>query len=162
MDAFMRWLFVILFGGLGVMLVYVGVTQFFMQRRIAAHARPVQAEIIHSEVIRSETRDSDRSVTRNTSTVSFTPEVAFRYSVKGTVYESDLLRPNIIVTSFASHEAAAEEIAAFPVGAQVQAWVDEAHPDKAFLILEKGIGPIVFMLVGPVALLAAWLSWRFL
>lgn len=32
----MRWLFVILFAGLGLMLVYVGVTQFFMQRRIAA------------------------------------------------------------------------------------------------------------------------------
>jgi len=158
----MRWLFVILFAGLGLMLVYVGVTQFFMQRRIAAHARPVQAEIIRTEIIRSDSRDTDRSVTRNTSTVTYSPEITFRYSVKGVAYESDLLRPNIIVTSFASREAAAEEIAAFPVGAQVQAWADEAHPDKAFLLLEKGIGPIVFMLVGPVALLAAGLAWRFL
>lgn len=158
----MRWLFVILFAGLGLMLVYVGVTQFFMQRRIAAHARPVQAEIIRTEIIRSDSRDTERSVTRNTSTVTYSPEITFRYSVKGVAYESELLRPNIIVTSFASREAAAEEIAAFPVGAQVQAWADEAHPDKAFLLLEKGIGPIVFMLVGPVALLAAGLAWRFL
>lgn len=158
----MRWVFVLMFGGLGLMLVYVGVTQFFLQRRIAASARPVQVEIIRSEVIRSESKDTDRSVTRSTSTISWRPEVVFRYSVRGRAYESDLLRPNIIVTSYASHEAAAEEIAAFPVGAQVLAWVDDAHPDKAFLLLEKGIGPIVFMLAGPIALLAAWLSWRFL
>lgn len=158
----MRWIFVLMFGGLGLMLVYVGVTQFLLQRRIAANARPVQVEIIRSEIIRSESRDTDRSVTRSNSTTSWRPEVIFRYSVRGQSYESDLLRPNIIVTSYASREAAVEEIAAFPVGAQVLAWVDDAHPDKAFLILDKGAGPLVFMLVGPVALLAAWLAWRFL
>lgn len=158
----MRWIFVLMFGGLGLMLVYVGVTQFLLQRRIAANARPVQVEIIRSEIVRSESRDTDRSVTRSNSTTSWRPEVIFRYSVRGQSYESDLLRPNIIVTSYASREAAVEEIAAFPVGAQVLAWVDDAHPDKAFLILDKGAGPLVFMLVGPVALLAAWLAWRFL
>lgn len=158
----MRWVFVAIFGGLGVMLIYVGITQFFLQRRIAANARPVEVEIIRSDISESTTHDSDPSASRSTSTTTWSPNVAFRYSVNAETYESSLLRPDIIGTSFASQEAAAEEIAAFPLGAKVSAWVDEAHPDKAFLILEKGAGPIVFMLVGPLALLAAGLSWRFL
>lgn len=158
----MRWLFVILFGALGVMLVYVGVTQFFLQRRIAANARPVEAEITRSDVTKSVSMDTDRSVARNTSTTSYTPNVAFRYSVNGVTHESDMFRPNVIGTGYASHADAAAELAPFPLGAKVSAWVDEAHPDKAFLILEKGSGPIVFMLVGPLALAAAYLAFRFL
>ena len=158
----MRWLFVLLFAGLGAMLVYVGVTQFFLQRRIAANARPVDAEITRSDVTKSVSMDTDRSVARNTSTTSYTPNVAFRYSVGGTIYESDMFRPNIIGTGYASHEDATAELAPFPLGAKVTAWVDEAHPDKAFLILEKGNGPIVFMLVGPLAFAAAYLAFRFL
>lgn len=158
----MRWLFVILFGALGVMLLYVGVTQFFLQRRIAANARPVNAEITRSDVTKSVSMDTDRSVAHNTSTTSYTPNVAFRYSVGGVEYESDMFRPNIIGTGYSSHRDAAAELAPFPLGAKVTAWVDEAHPDKAFLILEKGNGPIVFMLVGPLALAAAYLAFRFL
>lgn len=158
----MRWIFVLMFGGLGVMLVYVGVTQYFLQKRIAANARPVQAEIIRSDVTRSVSKDTDRSLARNTSTTTWSPNVRFRYLVNGATYESDMLRPNIIGTSFASQEEAASELAAFPLGAQVTAYVDEKHPDKAFLILEKGAGPLVFMLVGPIALAAAYLSFRFL
>lgn len=162
MDTFMRWLFVLMFGGLGLMLLFVGVTQYFLQKRIAANARPVQVTIIRSEVIRSETKDTDTSLTRSTSTVTWSPEVAFTYQVNGQTYESDMLRPNIIGTGFASQEAAAEEIAAYPSGARVIAHVDEAHPDKAFLKLETGSGPIVFMLVAPLALGAAFAAWRFL
>lgn len=158
----MRWVFVLIFGGLGLMLIYVGVTQYFLQKRIAANARPVEAEIIRSDVSRSVSKDTDRSPTRNTSTSSWSPNVRFRYTVDGTAYESDMLRPNIIATGFASREAAEAEIAAFPVGAKVMAYVDTRHPGKAFLILEKGAGPAVFMLVGPLALAAAYLSFRFL
>ena len=44
----------------------------------------------------------------------------------------------IFGASFASHENAAAEIAAYPAGARATAHVDEAHPDKAFLKLETG------------------------
>ncbi|MEZ5947448.1 MAG: hypothetical protein R3C04_11480, partial [Hyphomonas sp.] len=71
----MRWLFVILFGGLGVMLLYVGVTQYFLQKRIAAHARPVKVEITRSDITRSVSKDTDRSVARNTSTTTYSPNV---------------------------------------------------------------------------------------
>lgn len=158
----MKWLFVILFGGLGVMLIYVGVTQHFLQKRIAAHARPIEAEILRSDVTKSVTKDTDRSPARNTSTTSYSPNVRFRYFVDGSPYESEMLRPNIIGRGFASHEEAAAEIAAFPVGAKVTAFVDDKHPDRAFLVMENGAGPAVFMLVGPLALAAAFLAFRFL
>ncbi len=158
----MRWLFVLMFGGLGLMLLVVGAAQFFLQKRLAANARPVQAVIIRSEVIKSVSKDTDTSLTRNTSTTTWSPEVAFRYEVNGIFYESDMLRPNIIGTGFASQADAAAEIAAFPAGARVSAFVDEAHPDKAFLLMETGAGPVVFMLVAPFVLAAAWASWRFL
>lgn len=161
-GTFMRWIFVLMFGGLGAMLVYVGVTQYFIQKRIAANARPIQVEIIRSDVTRSESKDTDRSLTRNTSTISWSPNVRFRYVVNGRTYESEMLRPNIIGTSYASQAEAAEVIAPYLVGAKVLAYVDDRHPDKAFLILEKGAGPVVFMLVGPIALAAAYLAFRFL
>ena len=162
MDTFMRWLFVLMFGGLGLMLLFVGVTQYVLQKRIAANARPVQAVIIRSEVTRSVSNDTDPSLSRNTSTTTWSPDVAFRYEVNGIFYESDMLRPNIIGAGFASQADAAAEIATFPLGARVSAFVDEAHPDKAFLVMETGAGPVVFMLVAPLALAAAWASWRFL
>lgn len=158
----MRWLFILMFGGLGVMLIYVGVTQYFLQKRIAANARTIQVEIIRSDVTRSVSMDTDRSPTRNTSTTSWSPNVRFRYVLNGQIRESDMLRPNVIGTGYTSREAAAAEIAPFPLGAKVLAYVDDRHPDQAFLILEKGAGPVVFMLVGPIGLLAAYLSFRFL
>lgn len=162
MGTFMRWLFVLMFGALGLILLIFGAAQFVLQKRLAANARPVQAVIIRSEVIKSVSRDTDPGLSRDTSTTTWSPEILFRYEVNGAVHESAMLRPTIIGASFASHEDAAAEIAAYPAGARATAHVDEAHPDKAFLKLETGIGPVVFMLVAPLALAAAWASWRFL
>ena len=158
----MRGVFVLMFAGLGAMMLYVGVTQYFLQQRIAAHARPIEVEIIHSEVTRSVSSDTDPSLSRNTSTTTYTPEVRFRYLMEGRAYESAMMRPNIIETTYGSHEDAAAELADYPIGARVPAWVDDAHPENAFLILEKGVGPIVFTIVGLIALGVAHLAFRFI
>ncbi len=144
-------------GGFSVMLLFVGTTQFVRQRRLLAHAEQVDAEIVKSEVFVSTSADTDPSLTRNTSTTSYRPDVTFRYRVNGTQYESDLLYPNIIVTGYASHESAAEELAPFPVHAKVRAWVDPSLPDKAFLIAQAGNGPLAFVVVGLVLIPVAWL-----
>ena len=92
------------------------------------------------------------------STTTHDPEVRFRYEMDGHTYESDLLRPSAIVRTYASKESAMDELAAFPVGATVQAYVNRAMPDKAFLVRESSAGPIVFLILGflltPIALLA--------
>lgn len=158
----MRWIFVLMFAGLGAMMVYVGVTQYVLQQRIAEHARPIEVEIIRSEVTRSVSSDTDQRALRDNSSTTYAPEVRFRYIVNGREYESAMVRPNIIETTYGSHEAAAAELVEYPLGARVQAWVDDAHPENAFLILEKGIGPIVFVFVGLIALGVAFLAFRFI
>lgn len=146
----------IIFGGFGMVLLYVGVTQFVMQRRILANAERVDATIIESKVFTSTTRDTDSRVGRSNSTTSHRPDVKFRYVVAGTTYESDLLYPTTIVRGYASESAAAEELAPFPTNTVVRAYVDPSHPAQAFLVAEKGNGPIVFIIIGLLLPPLAW------
>src|SRR5262245_51478147 len=133
-DLMARWIALFIFGGFGLVLLYVGVTQFFLQRRLLANAVTIEVQIIKSEVFKSVSADTDTRLGRDNSTTSYRPDVRFRYSYLGSDYESDLLRPNIIVHDYASKESAASELEPFPVGARVRAYVDAKHPDKAFLI----------------------------
>ena len=146
----------VIFGGFGFVMLYVGITQFFMQRRLLANAQRVDARIVHSEVFTSTSADTDPRPLRSTSTTTHRPDVKFRYQLAGTEYESDLLYPNIIVTSYASREAAAEALAPFPVNATVRAYVDPSLPGKAYLIPAARKGPVVFMILGVILPPLAW------
>lgn len=148
----------IVFGGGGLVLFHVGMTQYFQQKRLLANATQVDAEILKSEVFTSRSRGSGGKPLQNTSTTSHRPDVRFRYEVNRTTYESDLLRPTIIVRSYASESSAAEELAPFPVGARVAAWVDPSLPDKAFLVRETSSTPVGFMIVGALLPPVAWLA----
>lgn len=83
----------LIFGGFGFVMLYVGVTQFFMQRRLLANAKRVSAVIVHSEVFSSTSSDTDPRPLRSTSTTTHRPDVRFRYLVGEREYESDLLHP---------------------------------------------------------------------
>lgn len=146
----------LIFGGFGFVMLYVGVTQYFRQKRLLRRAVPVRATILKSEVFSSTSADTDPRLQRSTSTTTHRPEVRFRYEVNGATHESDLLRPNIIVTGYASREAAAAVLAPYPVGAEVSAWVDPETPDAGFLEAEAGAGPVVFMIIGVVLPPVAW------
>lgn len=146
----------LIFGGFGFVMLYVGVTQYWLQRRLLSRAEPIDAEITHSAVFTSTSSDTDASLQRNTSTTSHRADVKFRYAVNGEIYESDLLHPNIIVRGYASRDAAAEALVPYPVGARVRAFVDPGAPSKAFLIAEAGRGPIVFIVIGVVLPPLAW------
>ena len=151
----------VIFGGFGFVMLYVGVTQYFMQRRLLANAQQVDARVVHSEVFTSTSADTDPRLLRSTSTTTHRPDVKFRYQVAGTEYESDLMYPNIIVTSYPSREAAAEALKPFPVNATVRAYVDPSLPGKAYLIQSAGKGPIVFMILGLVLPPLAWWVGKF-
>ncbi len=146
----------IIFGGLGLMLLFVGVTQFVQQRRSLANAEQVDALIVHSEVFTSTSADTDARLGRSNSTTTHRPDLRFRYTVAGREYESDLLYPTIIGTSYASRESAAAELAPFPVHAKVRAYVDRSHPEQAFLIAASTKGPIVFVVLGVLLPPLAW------
>ena len=122
-----QWITVLIFGGFGVMLLYVGVTQFVQQQRNMRDARPIDATVVHSQVVSHTSADTDSRLRRSTSTTTHRPDVRLRYQVLDTEYESDRLYPNIIVTSYASTESAAEALKPFPLHATVRAYVDPAH-----------------------------------
>lgn len=151
-----QWIVFIIFGGFGLVLAGVGVTQAILQARLLAAAQPVPATITKSEVFKSTSHDTDQRLNRSTSTNSYRPDVRFRYTVADVEYESDLLYPTIIVQGYASSDSAAAELKPFPLGAGVTAHVDPAHPDKAFLIAERSSLPMGFIIVGLVVVPLAW------
>ena len=159
-----RLIALVIFGGGGIAMFYVGITQYLAQRELMQNAEPVRAEIVLSRVVAGTSADTDRRVgpTRDTSTTSYTPEVRFRYEIDGGTYESDLLHPNIIVRGYVSADGAAGDLKPYPLGSVVTAWVDRRHPERGFLIPEEGAGPLVFMIVGLVLPPLAWFVGRFL
>src|SRR5688572_18136254 len=143
----------IIFGGFGLFMLYMGVSQYLQQRRLMRNAAPVEALVVKSEVFSS---DPGRGSRAKDATVTHRPEVKFTYELGGKPYESDRLFPTIIVRGYASREAAAAELVEFPVGARVTAQADPAQPDKAFLIAQAGAGPVVFMIIGLLLPPVAW------
>jgi hypothetical protein len=155
-----QWIAFLVMAAFAIMMLYVGTTQFLLQRRLLAHARPVDATILRSEVTRSESADTDRRLLSSNSTISYSPEIRFRYLVNGAPFESEMLTPNAISVGHASEGSAAEVLTPFPVGATVTAYVDPSLPDQGFLIRSAGAGPIVFLLVGLIVLPIAWFGAR--
>ena len=157
-----QWITFVIFGGGGLALLYVGVTQYFLQRRLMANAIAIEVEIIKSEIFKSKSADTDQRLNRNNSTTSFRPEIRFRYTFAEREYESDLLRPTIIVRGYASAENAAKELAPFHIGAKALAYVDPQHPDKAFLKKAAFAGPAVFIIIGNVLPPLAWMVGKYI
>lgn len=152
----------VIFGGFGVVMLYVGVTQFLQQRRNLTNAERVDATIVHSQVFTSTSSNTDKRLLRSNSTTSHRADVKFRYRVSGTEYESDLLYPNSIVQGYASESSAAAELVPFPLNATVRAYVDPSRPDKAFLIAEATKGPIVFIVLGVLLPPIAWVVGKYI
>lgn len=147
----MKILFLTVFSALGVMFLVVGARQYVQQKRLLSMAVSTSAEILESRVESKKSSDTDQRLMRDNSTTSHTPVVKFRYVVGGVTYESGMLRPSEIERGYASADAAREELTPFPVGAKVSAFVDPATPEKAFLIREESVGPIVFLVLALVA-----------
>lgn len=156
-DYFMLAIFTLMFGGLGIMLVYVGSREFIIQRRIVATAEPIEATILLSRVVTAKSSDTDNRPLRDNSTTSHTPEVRFSYTFRGIRYESDLLYPTVIQRGYASAESAQDEIKVYTPGSTVQAFADASLPERGFLRLERSNNPVWFMVAGGLsfALLAA-------
>jgi hypothetical protein len=153
-----RVLVLLIFGGGGLVMFYVGAREWIFQRTVLSDSITVPATIVHSEVKTTQSRNTKHGTPRDDSTITHDPEVRFRYELDGKTYESDLLRPSAIVRTYASKRSAQDELAPFPLGAMVQAHVNRAMPGRAFLVKDASAGPIVFLILGfmltPIALVA--------
>lgn len=155
-------LFVLVFGGLGIILITVGTREFFIQKRALASAVAVDAEILSATVRKSTSADTDTRLLRDNSTTSYMPEVRFAYTLNGVRYESDLLYPTVIVKGFASRESAQEEIRDYEKGVRVKAYADVSAPERGFLRLEGSTNPAWFIVGGVLTLAFLALISRYL
>jgi hypothetical protein len=160
-----RIIVLIVFGGFGLFMLYVGSTQFIQQRRLLSTTQLVDAEIVVSEV-RTITETTSSSSTSNFSGggrhTTHSPEVQFSYEFQGVSYQSDMIYPTTIGSAYGSYDSVLEELKPFPAGARVKAFVSSAAPDKAFLKPVSGSGPVVFMIVGLLLPPIAWLFGKLL
>ena len=152
----------VVFGGFGIVMLYVGVTQYLQQRRLLSSAQTVDAVITHSQVLSSVSADTDSRLGRSNSTTTHRPDVRFRYTVNRAEFESELLYPTSIARTFASSDAAAEALAPFPLNARVRAFVDPSQPSKAFLVAERSAAPVVFVVIGVLLPPVAWFVGRWI
>lgn len=134
----------LIFGGFGLTMLFVGSREWWLQRRLMRHAVPVTARITHSQRVERPGRDDEVGTAR--------PDVRFSYQVQGRRYESDRLHP----TQILQPEDIDEVLDTYPLHGSVVAWVDPAHPDKAFLRPQAGKGPGVFVAIGVLLPPAAW------
>ena len=144
-----RSLVLLVFGGGGIVLFFVGAREHAYQRTLLASAGPVSAVVVESKVTASKSQNTrPPGDLRDNSTTTYSPDIKFRYRIGDQEYESELLRPSAIVRTYASAESAQAELAAFPQGAVVTAYVNPALPEKGFLVREKSGGPVVFLILG--------------
>jgi hypothetical protein len=144
--------------GFAGMFLVVGIRDFLSQRRLISQARPVSVHIVQSQVVKHVSADTDSRLLRSNSTTSYRPEVRFRYVVDGREYESEMLRPSIIGSSYASEEGAAQEIASYPAGRTVTGFYSPTDPGGAFLKLEAGAGATVFLILGTILPAVGWVA----
>lgn len=87
---------------------------------------------------------------------SYTPRVAFRYTVDGRIYEADRLTPRDVPGTL---RWARKHVAKFQRGDRVIAYYDPRDPSRAFLE-RRGAPPLTatFFLPVPVLALAFWLA----
>ncbi|KAA0212901.1 MAG: DUF3592 domain-containing protein [Leptolyngbya sp. PLA3] len=121
-----------------------GLAEVHKQSALMARARPVDATVIASEVRRETFGSSTSTGAQHTSTthIVHVPVVTYSYQFQGTPHQSD----DIYTFPRNGSEAWAQRIAdGYPPGSPVTAYVDPAHPERAFLV--RGWVPDPYYLV---------------
>jgi len=137
----------LIFGGMGLVFLVVGLKQWRLQHRLMRHASPVPARVVELEPLPPDP-DEPRSGPRR--------RFAFRYRIGGRSYDSDMIHPNAIVEGDGGQDGRAGTLAGHAVGASVMVYVDPTHPDKGFLTPRAGAGPAVFVALGLLLPPVAW------
>ncbi|MBL8219941.1 MAG: DUF3592 domain-containing protein [Bryobacterales bacterium] len=136
------WLFAAVFGGIGVALLWVGLTRVWLAHE-SAQWPVVDAEIVYAQEDTSTTyKDSMRR--RGPTSTSYATNLVFRYEVNGSTRYSNLRRIGQLA---GADEDWADEIAErYPKGKKLQVRYRPQDPDVA--VIEAGIGGEAFWLPG--------------
>jgi len=136
------WLFALVFGGIGVAMLWVGLGRMWMAH--ASTGWPVaEAEIVYAQEDTSTTyQDSTRR--RGPASTSYATNLVFRYEVNGRTHYSNLRR--IGQLAGASAEWAEEIAERYPKGKKMKVRYQGENPDVA--VIEAGIGEEAYWLPG--------------
>jgi hypothetical protein len=142
--------FFLVFGGLGVWLMIASRKQ---REKVAESQNwpTVLAQITLAEVRESRSADSEGDIQR-----SYYPHVEYSYQVAGMTYQGDKINLGAR-RGYSSPQKANEEIARYPVGAQVRAYYNPKNPKEAVL-QQRAVGTNFMMIFGIIALLIALCS----
>ncbi|PWH16906.1 MAG: hypothetical protein DDG59_08690 [Anaerolineae bacterium] len=137
--------FVLVFGVLGIWLIITSRKQ--RQKAEASQNWPtVAAQIVLSEVRESSSLDEEGDIRR-----SYFPHVEYTYQVGEMTYRGDKLTFGA-KRGYASPKKAQEQIARYPVGAQVRAYYNPENPQEAVLE-QRAVGSNFMLIFGIIALL---------
>jgi len=145
--------------GLGFALV--ALPMILLALRAFAKIRAIRRWPRAPGVVTSSFLESSRSTSkdRNGFTVhhtSYTPVVHFTFTVNGQQHQGTQMALEATSTGA---ESAAADIARYPLGAQVQAYCDPAHPSTAYLEVRRSIGAIILLCFGCVLMVPALIVW---
>lgn len=142
--------FFLVFGGLGVWLIVNSRKQ--RQKVEASRNWPTTvAQITLAEVREKSEYDSEGDTRRY-----YYPHVEYTYQVAGITYQGNQLTFGA-KRGYSSPKKANEEIARYPVGAQVRAYYNPANPQEAVLE-QRAVGSNFMLIFGIIALLIALCS----
>ncbi|HRK31519.1 MAG TPA: DUF3592 domain-containing protein [Tepidisphaeraceae bacterium] len=132
-----RWIISIVFGGVAMVFIGVGLVMAWHQDAAIRNAEPVKATITLSAVDTSSSYHKGRRHTRHTARISY------NYTVGGETRTSKTIYPGGMNVG---GESAHDLVARFPKGSTVDAFFDRRDASAAFLLKRHDFGPYLFIL----------------
>jgi hypothetical protein len=146
-----------LFTAVAAFFVSVGVSQVLTQQQALANARPVPGRVFR----KPELRVVESTDAKNRKTVTYRPEVWYRYELGGSICTGQTVLP---MTRTTSKRRGEEIVAQFPEGKPVIVWyVPDAmgNPKASFLVREWDFAPyltILYCMIPLAAGLGVWVG----
>lgn len=153
----MQYVFLIVLGSVGIVLLYVGLTQCFRQWALLPAPRRVSAKITRSFVSSRDFKNEDDS-----KAAMYRLNVEFVYTIDGRTFKSDLLKPTTIEQTYGSRDLAERQLEPFPPGATVDAYYVPDHPGSAYLVPEPPAVSKAFLIAGALLPVVTFVICRYL
>jgi hypothetical protein len=135
----------LLMSGAASLCVVIGGAIAWTQYQRTATYRPTTATIQFTGIRESHHPTRARAGSSAPITRTYTPVIAFLYTVAAVTYTSDRVMP---IARAKSERWARAFIAAYRPGEAVTAYYDPANPASAVLVRDRGVVPYLFVAIG--------------
>jgi hypothetical protein len=122
---------------------------YVQQSRAVSDATAVRATVDETDIVR------DASGREN---IEWIPEVRYTYQYRGSTYRSEQVYPGVEARGYYDRSKAVSVTDSYEPGATVTAYVRPDQPSNAFLIRERGSGPLWGMGIGVLGVVVTLLA----